>query len=374
MAIGDFNGDGKLDVVLGNGGATFVSVVLGNGDGTFQAPMNNLAGLSGLYFPTTVAVADFDGDGSLDVVVSNPGFGPVVLLNTPVIALFPGTLSFGKVPVGNTAQAKVMLSNPGTTPLRLDGIVANGAFTQASDCAGSLPVTASCSITVSFTPSVAGPSTGILSVMDNVPTSPQHVTLSGTGADFSLSSSPTSATAAAGQSATYTISVSPVDGFNLPVVLSCTGAPSLATCSISPASVTLNGSAASTATVTVTTTARSTGLPLPRSRDGTPALGDHGQRRWVALFVWLLTLATLGSFLAGRRVNRPIRIGSCVLALTLLATTVGVSTTACGGGAGGGGPSNPGTPAGAYTLTVSGTYTTGSTTLKHDVKLALTVN
>src|SRR3989442_1462779 len=37
VAVGDFNGDGKLDLAVANAGSTTVSVLLGNGDGTFQA-------------------------------------------------------------------------------------------------------------------------------------------------------------------------------------------------------------------------------------------------------------------------------------------------------------------------------------------------
>src|SRR3989442_2914547 len=36
VAVGDFNGDGKLDLAVVNAGSTTVSVLLGNGDGTFQ--------------------------------------------------------------------------------------------------------------------------------------------------------------------------------------------------------------------------------------------------------------------------------------------------------------------------------------------------
>jgi ethanolamine utilization protein EutA (predicted chaperonin) len=41
--VGDFNGDGKLDLVVANAGSKNVSVILGNGDGTFKAPLNSRA-------------------------------------------------------------------------------------------------------------------------------------------------------------------------------------------------------------------------------------------------------------------------------------------------------------------------------------------
>src|SRR5262245_25727626 len=69
VAVGDFNGDGKPDLVVANGGTANVSVLLGNGDGTFQSG-GNVGGLSG---PSSVAVGDFNGDGKRDLAVANSG-------------------------------------------------------------------------------------------------------------------------------------------------------------------------------------------------------------------------------------------------------------------------------------------------------------
>ena len=77
VVVGDFNGDGKLDVIAVNGtcpgvpcGTTssYVSVLLGNGDGTFQDPVDYTVGQ---LRPVSAVVGDFfNGDGKLDVAVS----------------------------------------------------------------------------------------------------------------------------------------------------------------------------------------------------------------------------------------------------------------------------------------------------------------
>jgi dienelactone hydrolase len=75
VAIGDFNTDGKLDLVVANTGSNNVSVLLGNGDGTFQPPVNYASGGSVLG---EMAVGDFNHDGKLDLAVANQyGGGPV---------------------------------------------------------------------------------------------------------------------------------------------------------------------------------------------------------------------------------------------------------------------------------------------------------
>jgi len=71
VAVGDFNGVGKLDLVTANCAcvqscAASVSILLGNGDGRFQAPITSVIGHEGA---SSLAVADFNGVGKADLAV-----------------------------------------------------------------------------------------------------------------------------------------------------------------------------------------------------------------------------------------------------------------------------------------------------------------
>ena len=73
VAVGDFNHDGVLDLATVNVSDDSISVLLGNGDGTFQAQVVYPTGSSG-DFPTGLVVADFNGDGNLDVARAAAAF------------------------------------------------------------------------------------------------------------------------------------------------------------------------------------------------------------------------------------------------------------------------------------------------------------
>ena len=67
VALGDLNGDGRLDAAAANIEEGTVSLLYGNGDGSFQEPVAVPMGTH----PSSLAVADFDGNGFADIAVTD---------------------------------------------------------------------------------------------------------------------------------------------------------------------------------------------------------------------------------------------------------------------------------------------------------------
>lgn len=251
----------------------------------------------------------------------------------------------------------------------------NGSFTNQVTfaCSSGLPSGASCSFSpASVTPGSNPVSTTLtVSLNGSTPNGSYVINVSGTGGSvqhstavalmagapsFLLGASPGSAAVAAGQSATYTVSVTGQSGFSSAVTLACAaGLPMGASCSFSPASVT-PGTNAVTSTLTITTSAVSASLhrPWPAS----PA---------APLFAFWLSLPGMGllGMVHVARDSKQRRIPFWLLSALLLALLV---LAACGGGPATapsntppqppGGSTTP-TSAGSYTITVVGT--SGST-------------
>jgi hypothetical protein len=76
IALADFNGDGNLDIVTADQQGNTISILLGNGTGIFSKHVEYPTGL----FPTCVAVGDFNGDGTTDVAVSNGDGNTITVL------------------------------------------------------------------------------------------------------------------------------------------------------------------------------------------------------------------------------------------------------------------------------------------------------
>ena len=85
IAAGDFNGDGNVDLVVANQRGNTLSILLGLGNGSFTNPVNFSVGDVRRRQPVSVAVGDFNHDGFLDVLVANGGTNDVsVLLRNPI--------------------------------------------------------------------------------------------------------------------------------------------------------------------------------------------------------------------------------------------------------------------------------------------------
>jgi len=270
--------------------------------------------------------------------------GPIATLSPSPVNFTPAQL------VGTTSAAKtVTLTNTGTATLTISsmgftGPNANQFALTSNNCGASLAVNASCTLTITFAPTAGATSSASLSIADNAPGSPQSVPLTGTVRNFSLTTTCTSLTVVPGQSAIYTVDLAPVNGFTQPVSLSCSGVPSLAACTVSPSSTTLDGSTTVQAKVTATTTPATSGSLRPPS-------GRPDRSRMTALVV-LAGMTGLAGFviLPFKRHVKARRLHGLIFLLCMLSTMATFSSCGTGGG------DPPGTAAGTYPLTVTGTF------------------
>ena len=198
MAVGDFTGNGKLDLAFTtsvnfNNGE--VPILLGDGTGNFTSVPSPAA-----VNPWSVAVGDFNGDGRLDLVVADQGnnTAPVVLIllgvqsggGGPVVNLFPTSLTFGTQLVGTSSGSQqVILTNTGNAPLDITRVVTSANFSQTNNCPRELPPGGTCTANVVFTPRNINTITGTITITDNASNSPQVVALTGTGTMVTLSPS-----------------------------------------------------------------------------------------------------------------------------------------------------------------------------------------
>jgi hypothetical protein len=288
----------------------------------------------------------------------------------PVVTLSPSSLNFG-IPLKTTSSPQVStLTNNANATLTITSISVVGAnssdFSEKNNCPASIPVKSSCQITVTFTPSGTGNATASISITDNAANSPQALMLTGVGTDFTVApSSQTSVTVAPGQAANYSISVGPVDGFNRAVALACSGVPPRSTCTITPSSITIDGVHAASANIAVVTAGSSATL--------NPPLGGSSTKLAVVLAMLggVLGFLTTAGRVNGQRKRRTQFLGGLFM---LCLVSVVLIMPACGGGSGGGGSTGgDGTPTGTYNVTVTGTFSSGSTKLTHNTSFTLVV-
>jgi subtilase family serine protease len=233
-----------------------------------------------------------------------------------------------KTPSGTVTFSDATLGKLGTGTLNSSGVATLTSTTLAG---------ASYSITATY----AGDTTFSGSTSSAVPYNVQ---------DFTIAPSPTTVSVTApGGSGTTTLTITPKGGFNQALTYSCIGLPSEATCTFTSVSAT-------TETLSIATTA-------PSSQLDKDPFGRHG-----SIFYAVLLPGFLGLLISTGNRKRGLR-GARLLSLIAVLALFTLWTLACGGGSSK--PSNPGTPAGTRTLTVTAATTGG--TLTHNATVTLTV-
>jgi hypothetical protein len=369
--VGDFNGDGKLDLAFASQSSDVVTILFGNGDGTFKGHIEySVPSVSNNV--NFMLAADFNGDGALDMALADFGNAEVsVFVNRPIAAFAPRALNFANQGIGTPSpEQTVTLTNAGAAQLAIISIAASGDFSETNDCGPSLSIGKACTVNTAFASTADGVRSGMLSFTDNASVVPQAIILSGigAGAGFLISVAPGSSalqTVTAGQTASYSLVFTPEGGFNGTIALTCSGAPTGANCMTTPASFALSGASATTATITVATTPIAFTPLVPGSVPAQPiSLRLRFNLRWVGLLLGTFLMLALLAITVGRA-RRPTWPG--LTAATMLV----LIWAGCGGGGGSVSTGPPPAPSAAISpssLTFS-SYNQGTTSSVQKVVL-----
>lgn len=187
--------------------------------------------------------------------------------------------------------------------------------------------------------------------------------------DFSITANPTSLTLSPGGYGTIVLTITPLNGFDDMVTLSCSGNPAASACTFSPTTLTPLSAKAITSSLQITTQAASgtsSSLVLPPA-----ATGSHSRAVYAFVLPGLMALIGLGAIRKRSGLNALSVIG--VIAL-LGASTLGISACAQRYDYLNHPPEgNPGIAAGTYTVTVAAYSNNGATVTSHTLNIALTV-
>jgi len=187
IRLADFNNDNNLDAVLLTNTVywplQFATLLLGNGDGTFQTPQY----WNAPNYVNSLVVGDFDGDGMLDLLTvgtDTAGTSTISLFRRTTLSISPSYLNFQNVQAGSTTTLTSTLTNIGQATESIDSIELEnqgGHFTESNNCGASLAPGASCTVTVTFFATIGEPVVAFVNVAyGGAIGSPQSIVLTGT--------------------------------------------------------------------------------------------------------------------------------------------------------------------------------------------------
>jgi 6-phosphogluconolactonase (cycloisomerase 2 family) len=310
------------------------------------------------------------------------------LTSTSGVTLTPNSLSFPATTQGTSSSSQtITLTNSGNVTLNISSIALGGTnsteFTMTSSGCTKLAVNATCAINTVFSPLATGAHSATITITDDAPNSPQIINVSGNAnAAFMIAAAPSgslSATVTAGQTAQYNLQITPGANYSGTISLACTGAPTGASCQLSPSMVSVSNGTAAPFTVMVPTSGAAGMLPFSNE----PGVRSLPTRQWPFLPLFLLVLilfAVYGAKRASALPARPLVFGSTAL---LLASFAVFAAAGCGGGSSissstANTPAPPPvvTPKGTSMLTItpSATSISGQPLQLPTIQLTLTVN
>jgi hypothetical protein len=295
----------------------------------------------------------------------------------PSLAFIPGSLTFNPIAQGATEGPQpIQITNVGSATLHVSNVALGGSnpqdFSAANTCNGTpIAVNASCAINISFTPSATGSRSASITVTDDAPNSPQTLFVEGSGTvAFQLNSSPQSSTTAsvmAGQTAQYSLQISPGTGFNGNVAVSCSGLPLATSCSFAPATISVASSNPVSFTTKITTSGSASNASI------FVANNEINSRVTQRPFVVFAVLGLLLIWIGIAKNHWPVPMRAAAGCLLLLACIVSAGISGCGGA------SNVITPPPQQLITPKGNYVITVTASAgalppQTISLTLTVN
>jgi hypothetical protein len=313
-------------------------------------------GTSAITNGTASATATLTGSGNVVIravyggdinYAAATGFASLTI-NAPVATTTTLTASAASVNEQQqlTLTAAVQGNAPTGTVTFLNGTTALGTA-QLSNGSASLTTSFTNAGTVSAVANYAGD-------LNNLGSVSPVVKITVVPPSFSIAASPSTATITPGQSATFTLTVTPAGGFNSAVSFTCGALPSKAFCAFSPQSVTPAEGQPAQVKLTVSTTAASANLQASLPVRPQPAPWIPGGA--------MMSLAGLIGFLGKRATHRRYLFRLRAIRIGILLCGGTLCLVGCGGGGGQTTPSNPGTPAGTSTITITAT---GSTSVQN---------